>query len=124
MANGYRANNYELQGSSATVLASQTKQPVSKAFIVSAADSKTLRARIKVSGVTVTNSITAILQSSPDNVNWEDHGTVAITTNGSFDIYHFADDTEKTLWPLGRIAITTGVADVAVVDSIIVARQL
>jgi hypothetical protein len=115
-------------GAQVAIGASETNTPITGVFSVSAEDSKYMLIYLTASSTTVTNAITAKLQTSYDGgSNFIDVGSaaqVSITGDGDFEITHmFEESNDRLLWPLARVVITSGVSDAVDVDAVYVTRR-
>ena len=126
-----RVEHVLLAETAQAVAASQTKQIVSRMFLLTGAGmSRGFRVDVSCSSVTSAAGITAILQSSPDGETWADVDATnikaAITTDGWVGISaNAADSTVATKFPVQprcRVVVTTGAGDAATVDDIIVSQ--
>jgi hypothetical protein len=113
----------------AAIGASETNLPISEEFGLTAGGACTLVVAIKASGVTVTNGITAKLQTRVNsNYDWVDSKTASITTNGAVFIKllsETADDQEfLPLLASARVVISTGVSDAVTIDQLSVIQAL
>ena len=120
---GYSKDNVLLRGASVTLGASETDTVVSDVFNLEAGDSLHLSAAVTASGVTVTNAVTAKIQSSMDGVTWVDSETVAIAGNAQYIASHAIEANQPALLIKGRIVVSTGVGDAATIDEVFVTRR-
>ena len=107
--------------------ASTTKDPISREFaLYSGGAVQGLVIKIKASGVTAADGITAMLQTGTGG-DWENSKTVSIDGNGAFYIKLLAANTsDQAFMPLlarGRVVVTTGTGDALTVDSVEVLQE-
>jgi hypothetical protein len=118
--NGYASSDRVLSGG-ISVGASETNKVVSQEFPITRAGSLNLVIAIKTSSTTVTNAITAKLQTGLQ-ANWEDAKTVSITGDDWFfiklNVEVAGDQTYLPLLPQGRLVVTTGADDAVTFDAI------
>lgn len=120
---GHRVDNVLLRQAAQAVGASATDQVVSSNFPITAEDSKMMKIMVAVTGKSGT--VTAKLQDSHDGgTTWGDAGSVSVTADGNFEINHnIYDGTTATLWPLGRVVITTSTTSGATITAVRVTRR-
>lgn len=117
----YAYSAFDYTTSPATVVgASKTNMVVSKLFRISEGGSRHMVIKLTAGTVTVTNAITAKLQTTTDTAGtWVDSKTVTISGNGDFYIKLMAETAgDQTYLPLlcnGRIVVTSGVGDAATI---------
>ena len=118
MGRSWRSREELLNKTQVAVGASETNTVISEIFSIM--DPLTILIDIVCTSVTVTNGITAKLQVSSGNDEWEDSKTVSITGNDTFTIdTNITDDAANLpLRPLGRVVVTSGVADAVDVDGV------
>lgn len=128
--NAYRTKSKLLNGANQAVIASQTNQAISSEFGITASGAKHLVVAIKTASTTVTNAITAKLQTAVQTGgtdSWQDSKTVSITGNGWFFIKLMAETSaDQTYLPLlarGRLVITTLAGDVTTVQAVEVLQE-
>ena len=122
---GFNNKDFLSKVESIAVIASQTKQAVVNKFRISELDSKEIRVQITSSSVTVTNAITAGLETSYDGgLTWTSVDTQAIAGNGDVSMtFSYVAGTNNALGATGRVVITTGVGDVVTIDKIWITQR-
>ena len=124
---GYTIKDRLINTTAIAVGASETDTVLTSEFKISHEDSMALLVRLDTSAVTVTNAITAKLQSSFNGgTTWVDSNTVSITGNDSYqiEINAYQGTPDVILWTLARVVITSGVSDAATVDNVYVTTRL
>jgi hypothetical protein len=125
--NGWAAKQVLAGASPIVIPASQTNILVGKEYPITAGGSLNHVVKLVASGVTLTNAITAKLQSAIGN-DWVDSKTVSISADGNFYIKlqsnASADQTHLPLLNKGRLVITTGVGDLVTISSVEVLQEL
>lgn len=125
---GHFYRNVVKEGAAQVIGASVTDTVISDEFNISDHDSLYFRARVKTSATTVAVGITVKLQTnSHKDGTWLDSKTVAVTTNGTFEIKLLpevaGDQTFLPLLGLGRLVITTGAGDAVTIDSLHISKR-
>jgi hypothetical protein len=116
-------------GESQVIGASITKQAITRNFAVSARDSVCMTVDVVSSGVTVTNAINVILQSSFDGgTTWIDAKSVSVANAATLTSIVLQENisalqTGVPLRAIGRVVITTGVSDAATISAVHVSRR-